>query len=167
MDKINKQKIANELFESYEDENKVFVTEDGQGFFDEGAAKNHAIAKDFDAPKVFFREGFSDEMDTDTEEALMASEENVEILTAVLEKVTDVANVEAETAIEVTEADHQAVQIVASLRREYETVTENANKAFEEITAFRQFQAAVAKLVAENKPKLAEAITQLLPAETN
>lgn len=37
------QKVAKSTFDRYKDKDKVFVTSDGQAFFDEGHARNHAV----------------------------------------------------------------------------------------------------------------------------
>lgn len=44
MDNINMKETAASIFDRYPQENKVFVTSDGQAFFDEAHAKNHAAA---------------------------------------------------------------------------------------------------------------------------
>lgn len=69
------QEKANALFLQYPTENKVFISENGQCFFDEKAAKDYHELKGFETdPQVFFREGFEDEDDSDLQEALHKSE---------------------------------------------------------------------------------------------
>ena len=40
---IDKKKIAAGLFKAYPEQNKAWITDDGQGFFKENYAKNNAI----------------------------------------------------------------------------------------------------------------------------
>lgn len=42
MKKEELKKVADDVFKRYPKENKVYVTSDGQAFFDESHAKNHA-----------------------------------------------------------------------------------------------------------------------------
>lgn len=48
MSKVDLKKTAQSVFERYKLVDKVFITTDGQVFFDEVHAKNHATAKDLD-----------------------------------------------------------------------------------------------------------------------
>lgn len=48
MEKKDLQKVADSVFERYKRIDKVFITSDGQAFFEEAYAKNHAATKDLD-----------------------------------------------------------------------------------------------------------------------
>lgn len=64
MEKKDLQKVADSVFERYKRVNKVFITSDGQAFFDEAYAKNHADAKDLDV-ETFRRDKKNDLGDFD------------------------------------------------------------------------------------------------------
>lgn len=169
MGKIKKQtpkQIAEGFLKAYPKENQVFITEDLQGFFSKGSAYNWAKERGFKEPEVFFREGYSDENVEDLEDQLVASQENEQTLKGILEKVQDVANIDAEEEIQIEEGDHEAVKTVAELREKYETNVENLATAQEQITSLQEFQSKVAELVKDDNTKLAKAIVELLPVET-
>lgn len=91
------QEKANALLEKYPNENKVFITENGQCFFDDKAAKDYHESKGFDKdPETFFREGFEDDDDTDVQEALHTAKLAVTELTAVIEEMVGVADLDQE-----------------------------------------------------------------------
>lgn len=163
--KINKQKIAAGLFKDYPEENKCWITDDGQGFFKENYAKNNASTKELEEPEVFFREGYKAEGSEDLEEALQETEETVKEQEAVLNTVIDVANTEAEETPNVSENAHEAVKAVAELRAKYESTVEQTNSFKQEIKEELDFNAAVVELVKNDTTKLAEAIKALIPVK--
>lgn len=64
MEKKDLQKVADSVFERYKRIDKVFITSDGQAFFEEAYAKNHAAAKDLDV-ETFRRDKETDLGDFD------------------------------------------------------------------------------------------------------
>lgn len=112
----NFQKKANTLFLQYPNENKVYISENGQCFFDEKAAKNYHEVKGFETePEVFFREGFEDEDDTDVQEALHKSELERLNQAATLEEIAAVCDLDQEYTPANAETD-ETLTAVISLR---------------------------------------------------
>lgn len=113
------QEKANALFEKYPTENKVFITENGQCFFEEQAAKEYHTKKWFDKdPETFFREGFEDEDDTDLQEALHTAKLEVSELSAVIEEIVGVADLDQD--YEPANFDtNETVTAVIKLREKY------------------------------------------------
>lgn len=66
MEKKDLQKVADSVFERYKQIGKVFITSDGQAFFEEAYAKNHAATKDLDV-ETFRRDKETDLGDFDLE----------------------------------------------------------------------------------------------------
>ena len=114
------KQIAKNLLKVYPNQNKVWITSDGQGFFIEGAAINNAKNKDLENPEVFFREGHQDEDNTAVEELLQETEEALKKSEIALNRVIDVSNTEAEDVVEVIKTDHEAVKNAIELRKKYE-----------------------------------------------
>lgn len=166
MAKKNLKKYADEAFKDNDDLNKVWVTEDGQCFYAESNAKSYSIQQKFEDPEVFFRKGFTPEVDESLEDDLQASEDNVKALTATLDKVQDIANIEAEETPEISEGDHEALKIVAALREEHQLNVGVLAEVQEEIIVLRQFQASVVKLIDGNDTKLAQEIIKLIAVKT-
>jgi hypothetical protein len=162
---IDKKKIAAGLFKAYPEQNKAWITDDGQGFFKENYAKNNASEKGLEDPEVFFREGYQSEDNQDLEEALQETEETVKEQEIVLNTVIDVANIEAEETPEVSENAHVAVKAVAELRAKYEANIEQTNSFKEEIKEELDFNAAVVELIKNDTTKLADAIRTLIPTK--
>lgn len=160
------QKVADELFKDNPEENKVWITSDGQGFFKENHAKNNASDKDLEDPEVFFREGHQNEDNQDLEDVLHETEETVKEQEAVINKIIDVSNTEAEETVDVSETDHEAVQAVVELRAKYEENIEQTNFFKEEIKDELDFNTAVVELIKNNDTKLAEDIRALIPVKS-
>ncbi|MDN3621343.1 hypothetical protein QWY81_17885 [Polaribacter undariae] len=160
------KKIAAELLKDNPEQNKIWMTEDGQGFFSEGHANNNAKTKGLENPEVFFRDGHQDEDSKELEEVLLETEETVRELETVIDRVIDVSNIEAEDSMEALEDDHQAVKNVAELRKKYEGAVEQGVIFKEEIKEELEFNAAVVELVKNDTTKLADAIRALIPTKT-
>jgi hypothetical protein len=113
------QEKANALFEKYPNENKVIITENGQCFFDEKAAQDYHTKKWFDKdPEIFFREGHEDEDDSDLQEALHNAQLVNSDLTAVIDEVASVADLDHE--YEPANFDtNETVTAVIALREKY------------------------------------------------
>lgn len=163
MAKNKLQKVADQLLTDNPKEKKVFVTEDGQGFFKENYAKLNAKEKGLEDPEVFFREGHSEEGDSDLETLLDQTEENLLVAETVLEKVVDVSNTDAEEIPEEKEDDHEAVKAVIELRKKHSDAIATLAEASIEMQALREFQSAVVELASKDTTKLAEAIKNLIP----
>lgn len=165
--KVDKNKISKDLFKAYPDENKCWITDDGQGFFKENHAKNNALKKDLEDPEVFFREGYQVEGGEDMEVALQETEETVKEQEAILNTVIDVANIEAEETTEVSENAHQAVKAVAELRAKYESTVAQTNSFKQEIKEELNFNAAVVELIKNDTSKLGQAIKKMIPTKVD
>lgn len=162
---IDKKKIAAGLFKDHPEQNKAWITDDGQGFFKENYAKNNASDKGLEDPEVFFREGYQVEGDQELEEILQEMEETVKDQEAIINKVIDVSNVEAEEAVEVLDTDHEAVKAVSELRAKYEANIEQTNSFKLEIKEELDFNTAVIELIKNDTTKLADAIRALIPVK--
>lgn len=160
-----KKKIAADLFKDFENENKCWITDDGQAFFKENHAKNNASDKNLEDPEVFFREGYQAEGNEDLETLLQETEDAVKDQEVALNKVIDVSNVEAEETVEVTDADHEAVKAVAELREKFEANIAQTNSFKQEIKEELDFNAAVVELVKDDNTKLAQEIKNLIPVK--
>ena len=113
------QEKANALFEKYPEANKIFISENGQCFFDEKAAKDYHDLRGFDKmPEVFFREGFEDEDDSDLQEALHNSELARKTLEAIIEDIVAVCDLDQEYEPANADTD-ETVTAVISLREKY------------------------------------------------
>lgn len=122
--KNNFQKKANALFEQYPAEKKVIITENGQCFFDENAAKNYHDLKGFDSdPETFFREGFEDEDDSDLEEAFENAKMAKLELTAIVEEIGIVADLEQTYDPATADTDETLTSVIA-LREKYEATNQ-------------------------------------------
>ena len=113
------QQKANALFEQYPEVSKVFISENGQCFFDEKAAKDYHHLRDFDLdPEIFFRDGIQDEDDSDLQEALHKTELKLKIMTATFEDIAAVCDLEHD--YEPADADtDETVTAVITLREKY------------------------------------------------
>jgi len=163
--KINLKEVAESLFKAYPDKVKVFVTSDGQGFFSKNHAENHATKNKLEAQE-FFREGYQVEDNSEMEDLLVAAEEKVREYETTLDKVQDVANVEAEDAIEVTDTDHEAVKAVHELRKLHQENVSKLADAATVVNSHNELTAKLAELVSKDETKLAKAIVKLLPVVT-
>lgn len=159
-------KVAETLFKAYPEKIKVFITSDGQGFWTENPAINHANKNKLEY-KAFFREGYQVEDNSDVEDLLISSEEKVRTLETVLDTIQDVANVEVEDAIEVDENTHEAVKATVELRLKYEEAVEkNTGGDESKDEAHKALVTSLATLIKGNKSKLAANIIKLLPEQT-
>jgi hypothetical protein len=118
----SKQKFqdkANALFEKYPDVNKIFISENGQCFFDEKAAKEYHDLKGFETkPEIFFREGFEDPDDSDVHEALHNTELEKIALTGIVEEIAAICDLDQD--YEPANADtNETVTAVIMLREKY------------------------------------------------
>lgn len=162
---INKKEIATGLLQDNPEQNKVWITDDGQGFFKENYAKNNASDKNLEDPEVFFREGHQNADDQDLEEILQETEEALKGAELILDRVIDAANVDAEETPEVLENDHAAVKAVAELRTKFEANIEQTNSFKLEIKEELDFNTAVIELIKNDTTKLADAIRSLIPVK--
>lgn len=113
------QEKANALFEKYPEANKIFISENGQCFFDEKAAKDYHDLRGFEnQPEVFFREGFEDEDDSDLQEALHNSELARKALEGIIEDVAAVCDLDQDYEPANADTD-ETVTAVISLREKY------------------------------------------------
>ena len=135
------QDKANALFEKYPQANKIFISENGQCFFDEKASKDYHGLRGFESePEVFFREGFEDEGDSDLQEALHKSELARMALTGIVEEITIVCDLDQDYEPANAETD-ETVTAVIFLREKYvgtqKQLTE-ANAKLEELSGVAQ-----------------------------
>lgn len=149
MAKPNLKKQAEAFFKEHPNQHKIYMTSDGQGFFVQGDAQNHANQHKLDL-ETFFREGHAPEIDSSLEEDLRIAELDAKTKGEVLDRVIDAANIDAEEDFEIKAEDHQSVKVVGELR-------EKVFSAQEAIT-----EANDAKIEAETKQ--AEAETKLKEA---
>ena len=163
--KINLKKIADGLLKDNPEQIKVWITEDGQGFFKENYAKNNASNKGLEDPEVFFREGYQVEGNENLEEVLQETEEALKVAENILDRVIDVSNVEAEDSVEVADTEHEAVKAVGELRAKFDANIEQTNSYKQEIKEELDFNAAVIDLIKNDTTKLAEAIRSLIPVK--
>lgn len=113
------QEKANVLFEKYPEANKIFISENGQCFFEEKAAKDYHDLRGFEnEPEVFFREGFEDEDDSDLQEALHHSELARKALEGIIEDVAAVCDLDGDYEPANADTD-ETVTAVISLREKY------------------------------------------------
>lgn len=128
MSKKEFQKKANSLFEAYPEQNKVVISENGQCFFDENSAKAYHEQMGFESePETFFREGYGDEDDQDLQEALHNATLEKSELSAIIEEVENVANLDEEYEPATADTDETVVAVIA-LREKYTlAVQENAS----------------------------------------
>lgn len=113
------QEKANALFEKYPQANKIFISENGQCFFEEKAAKDYHNLRGFEnEPEVFFREGFEDEDDSDLQEALHNSELARKALEGIIEDVAAVCDLDQDYEPANADTD-ETVTAVISLREKY------------------------------------------------
>lgn len=113
------QEKANALFEKYPQANKIFISENGQCFFEEKAAKDYHNLRGFEnQPEVFFREGFEDEDDSDLQEALHHSELARKALEGIIEDVAAVCDLDGDYEPANADTD-ETVTAVISLREKY------------------------------------------------
>lgn len=163
--KIDLKTVADSLFKDYPDKVKVYVTSDGQGFFSKNHAENHIIKNKLDGQE-FFRDGYQVEDNSEIEDLLIKAEEQIRTHETTLNKIQDVANVEAEEPIEVSETDHEAVKAVQELRTQYQNNVARLSEASEVVKAHNDLTAQLAELVKKDETKLAKAIIKLLPVTT-
>ncbi|WP_348814069.1 hypothetical protein [Flavobacterium maritimum] len=112
------KKLANKILQENPEENVVYMTEDGQAFFNPIQANNHANKNEFAEPESFFREGFEPEDIKAIEEQLVfAMEENETLITIVgeIEQAVDFTK----EAPEVTQESNPVVAAVVQLREKH------------------------------------------------
>ena len=158
---IDLKKEANAILKKYPGENKVFMTPDGQGFFAENSAKNHAESRKLEDPEVFFREGHSNEIDSDVEALLQVTEEEKSVLQQVVDKVIDISNVEAEENPNVSDKDHDAVKSVFDLRQRLVEAEDTTLKIKNELSE-KTTEAVTAKSALESKEGELETVSNVL-----
>lgn len=113
------QEKANALFEKYPEANTIFISENGQCFFEEKAAKDYHDLRGFDNdPEVFFREGTQDEDDSDVQEALHNSQLARKALEGIIEDVAAVCDLDQDYEPANADTD-ETVTAVISLREKY------------------------------------------------
>lgn len=118
-DKKKFQEKANTLFEVYPEVSKIFISENGQCFFDEKAAKDYHNLRGFELePEVFFREGFEDQDDSDLQEALHNTELARKTLAGIIEEVAGVCDLDKDYEPANSQTD-ETVTAVISLREKY------------------------------------------------
>lgn len=113
------KKIANKILQENPEENVVYMTDDGQAFFNETQANNHASKNEFSEPESFFREGFEPEDTKALEEELALVKEDNETITAVLAEIEQAVDFTQE-APEVTQDSDPVVAAVVQLREKHE-----------------------------------------------
>ncbi|WP_086984820.1 hypothetical protein [Elizabethkingia miricola] len=128
MSKKEFQKKAKALLEAYPEQNKVVISENGQCFFDEIAAKAYHENMGFESePETFFREGYGDEDDQDLQEALHNATLEKSLLSGVIDEVLSVANLDEEYEPATKDTDETVIAVIA-LREKYTlAVQENAS----------------------------------------
>ena len=113
------QQKANALFQQFPEAGKIFISENGQCFFEEKAAKDYHDLKGFShEPEVFFREGFEDPDDSDLQGALQNSELARRTLAEIIEEVTAVCDLDQDYEPANAGTD-DTVTAVISLREKY------------------------------------------------
>lgn len=156
------QEKANALFEKYPEANKIFISENGQCFFEEKAAKDYHGLRGFESqPEVFFREGFEDEDDSDLQAALHNSELARKVLEGIIEDVAAVCDLDQDYEPANADTD-ETVTAVISLREKYAEkdrlltemgvrLEELSNAAAENENLKQQLEAANQQMEALNK----------------
>ena len=112
---MSTQKKANEILKNNLDQNQVFFTKDGQAFFEELKATNHARTNKLEDPVVFFREGFEPEDTKELEQELVYLKEDNKKLSTVLETVNAICDLDKE-ALEINDETPTIVVGVITLR---------------------------------------------------
>ncbi len=113
------KKIANGILADNPEENAVFMTEDGQGFFDLVKANNHANNNEFSEPEAFYREGCEPEDVRALEEQLVFAQEENLTLTEVVALVAQAVDF-TQDAPEVTQDSNGLVAAVVQLREKHQ-----------------------------------------------
>lgn len=113
------KKIANGILADNPEENAVFMTEDGQGFFDKIKATNHANKNDFSEPQAFYGNGFEPDDNLALDEQLGFAQEENEAFRVVLGQVTQAVDY-AQEAPEVTQESNEVVAAVVQLREKHQ-----------------------------------------------
>lgn len=162
----NLKQVADQLFKDYPKESQVFVTTDGQGFFNKNYTVNHCNKNKLEYQE-FFRSGYAPEVDQGVEDLLVTAEETIRSHEATLNKIQDLANVEGEElSPEVTEDDHEAVKAVGELRGSYEDLKADLSSAQAMAVSHKTLLAGLAPLLEGNDTKLAKEIQKLMPENT-
>lgn len=113
------KKIALGILADNLEENVVFMTTDGQGFFDPIKANNHAKKNEFKVPEAFYRGGFEPEDTLALDEQLGFAQEENETLTSIVDQVAQVVDFTKE-APEVTQESNEVVAAVVQLREKHQ-----------------------------------------------
>ncbi|MDI5894395.1 hypothetical protein [Flavobacterium algoritolerans] len=127
------KKFANKILQDNPEENVVYMTEDGQCFFDKIKADNHADKNEFPEPESFFREGFEPEDTKALEEELALVKEDNETITAVLAEIEQAVDFTKE-APEVTQESDPVVAAVVQLREKHEGAIALIDKVIHALT---------------------------------
>jgi hypothetical protein len=112
------KKIANSILSDNPGESVVFMTEDGQGFFDLNLATNHANKNEFADPEAFYSAGFEPEDTKAIEEQLGFAQEELETLTEVVAQIEQAVDF-TKKAPEVTQESDIVVAAVVQLREKH------------------------------------------------
>lgn len=116
---LKMKKIANGILADNPEENAVFMTEDGQGFFDPIKANNHANKNELSEPEAFYREGYEPEDVRALEEQLGFAQEENETLTGIIVQIEQAVDFTQE-APEVTQESNSVVAAVVQLREKHQ-----------------------------------------------
>jgi chromosome segregation ATPase len=127
------KKIALGILADNPEENAVFMTEDGQGFFDPIKANNHANKNELSEPEAFYREGCEPEDVRALEEQLGFAQEENETLTDVLTQIEQAVDFTKE-APEVTQESDALVAAVVQLREKHEGAIALIDKVIHALT---------------------------------
>lgn len=136
MDKTKMREAAKSIFGRYKDRDKVFITSDGQAFFDEAPALNHKV-KNRTGKELGMETFLRDEVqDTDTGTPETAGS----VVAPLPPRVTDTNTGAPETAKEIVAEmkDIDAVQAVLDAKKagdNRKTVIEAGEKRIEELKA--------------------------------
>lgn len=151
------QKKADALFIQYPDIHKIFISENGQCFFDEKSSKDYHDLKGFDkSPEVFFREGHQDEDDSDLPEALQQSELKRLALETLIEEITAVCDLDQDYEPVNPDTDEALTGVIAlreKLALAQNSLTE-ANAELEKLSGLQEEK--------ENLERQLEALTRQL-----
>lgn len=113
------QQKANALFEQYPEVHKIFISENGQCFFDGKSAQDYHDLRGFQKePEVFFRDGTQDQDDQDLQDALDHAQLARKTLTAIIEEINAVCDLDKDYEPADRDTD-ETVTAVISLREKY------------------------------------------------
>lgn len=137
MAKDNFKDKAAKILADHPEENKVIIVENGQCFFNDKAAQDYHDKSGFETePKVFFREGFEPEDDSDLAEAYEQVQQENEDLKKLVEQINEA--LDPDVAITVDKDTPEEVANIVQLREALDAETETNKNLQENLAALKE-----------------------------